>query len=225
MSMFELNAVGLTPQGNQALGPPGHVSEIDRPRQDLRSTFEQDPLPGEWQAPVTPGLAVARETARALIDEVKKVLQRTNITASLPAHTAPHLYSTPIDLTEQVTVPAAATGYATVIEYTVQPGRWARISGYGMNVTTAGYVYDGTLLWQICVNGVPVSNLLNIAQQRGSIIQPRQTFFVAREGDVVQYQVQRAVAGVSTIDVEMALVGWTWRPLMNKEGSRSSVVV
>lgn len=224
-SFFDLAAVGL-PSGRQVIGPAGHLSEVERPTTaDSRAIFQQEADPKAFCGMPTPETVAARETARSLIDEVKKVLQRTNLTASLPAHSAPHLWSTPIDLTASTTVPTNATGYASIISYTVPPGRWARFNGYGVDVTTGGYVYDGTLLWTVAVNGLPVPTLADWGLQRGSVSRPRPTFFIAREGDIVTFQVRRAVAGVSTLAVNMTLTGWTWRPLTNKEGSRASVVV
>lgn len=170
------------------------------------------------------------DKARAdyLIKALGAFIQNANITVSQPAHNEPNLWSTPIDLSAQVVVPAAVGDYVPVISYKVQPGRWLRIKGYGVDVSDpAGYTYDGSLLWRIRKNGINVETLADWGEHRGSVIRPRETFLLASgdvtsgDGDVVTFEVRRAVAAAVTATVQMALVGYTWRPRNNYEGTKA----
>jgi hypothetical protein len=155
----------------------------------------------------------------AVLSRLIQLLQNTNFTAAEPAFNRPHYYSTPIDISARYTVPAAAGSYVAAISYTVTDGRAARISAYGFNVRDPLYTYNGDILFQVCKNGMPVPGLQNIAEQRGTLVLPAETFIIgaAVYHDSFQFMVRRAVAGVA-VDVDLLLRGWTWRPLREKEG-------
>ena len=178
--------------------------------------------PDDMEQPPT-SIEGFREKAKVLVCDLAKLLMRSNITASLPAHSQPHIWSTPIDLSARISVPAAVTGNGIVISYQVAPGRWARFDGYGMNDPTGTFTYDGSILWSITVDGVAVPSLTDIAEQRGSIVQPRKTFIIVREGQTIQFAVRRAVAAGAPTTIDMALTGWTWRLRTNAEGTKASV--
>lgn len=156
--------------------------------------------------------------------------QNTNITASLPAWNQPHIWTTPVDLSVRFTLPAAAGTYLVAITYQAQPGRWARISGYGVDVP-AGFSYDGSILWAIRKNGQFVDTLFDWGQHRGTLPEPRETFVLlcgdngssAGKGDIITFEVKRAVAAGGPTDIDMCLVGWTWRPRFNYEGTKVGI--
>jgi len=181
-----------------------------------------------------PGKALLdeRDHARAslLVQQLAALIQNTNITASQPAHNEPNLWSTPVDLSGQVVVPAAVGPYQPVLSYQAQPGRWVRISGYGVDVVSpAAYPYDGSLQWCIKKNGIYVETLGDWGEHRGSVIRPRETFVLLNGddgqsnmgGDRITFEVRRAVASVLPATVHMALVGYTWRPRNNYEGTKA----
>lgn len=185
--------------------------------------------PGQTKPLVT---GADRAKTAYLLSQLAALFQNTNITASPPAHIAPNLWSTPIDLSGTVVVPLAAGAPIVVLSYRAQPGRWARISGYGLDVSLpANYPYDGSLVWTISKNGLPVQTLQNFAEHRGTVIQPRDTFVLLwgdngsaqGSGDLITFSVQRAVAAMADATVSMALTGWTWRPRTNQEGTKASV--
>lgn len=195
--------------------------------QDLFRGIAQQDSPGSVEAKALAGdprLNPADQArADALVQRLATLLRNTNITASLPAHSVPMLWSDPIDFSARRSVPAAVEAdYTNVISYRVPPGRWARISGYGVDVD-GSYTYDGSLVWRIQVNGYNVPSLADWAQHRGSIIQPRETFFLVPEGQLVTFAVKRAVAAGGASNVDMALVGWTWRLRRNAEGTKASI--
>jgi hypothetical protein len=131
--------------------------------------------------------------ADALISKMAGFFQNANITASLPAFNIPNFWSSPIDLSAQVTVPGVVQpNYTTVLSWKCQEGTRTRITGYGVKVETPGYTYDGSLLWQLTLNGVQIGSLYGWGQQRGSIVSPRETFIIMQPGDFLQFQVRRA---------------------------------
>jgi hypothetical protein len=173
-----------------------------------------------------------RARAALLLQQMSALLQNTNITASQPAHNAPNLWSTPVDLSVQVTVPGAVGGYQTAITFVAPPGRWVRITGYGYDVSSpAAFPYDGSLLWQITKNGLPVQTISDFGEHRGTIIRPRDTFILLNGntndsnggGDVIKFNVMRAIAAANPATVQMALIGYTWRPRNDHEGTRASI--
>lgn len=173
--------------------------------------------------PTMPALSPAEAAkAVALRDLLLKMIRGTNITAALPAHDAPMVYSEPIDLSATYTLPAAAGDYTTVVSFTVPSGRWARISGYGVDVD-GGFTYDGSILWRLTVNGLAVPTLSDWGQHRGTIAIPRKTFFLAKEDQTIAFQVKRATAAGGTNAVTMALIGWTWVMRKTYDGTKASI--
>lgn len=221
---------------HQLFGPFPQPATEARPglqqRGNFRTIFQGEagqPPQGEASSLLSPA-----DYARAalLMQQFAALIQNTNITTSLPAHNAPNLWSEPIDLSGQTVVPATVGVDITVLSYRVQPGRWARINGYGVDVSApAGYGFDGSLLWTIKKNGIPVQTLGDWAEHRGSVIRPRETFVLLSGdngaanggGDIITFCVRRAVAAVNPATVQMVLTGYTWRPRNNYEGTRASV--
>ncbi len=205
-----------TPAPLPPLQRPGVESRDDYAQQLMRG---QAPMLGQGSAPLDPK---ELPRARALARILSQLIQNTNVTAALPAHVQPPLWSTPVDLSATVTLPAAVGQYQTVLAYTVPQGRWARIEGYGVDVPqTPAFTYDGSILWQIAVNGNPVPTLDNWGEHRGSVIQPANTVIVLRENDRVTFNVRRAVAAAGTSRVVMALRGWQWLLRYNYEGTKA----
>ncbi len=163
------------------------------------------------------------ERASLMTQRLVALIQNTNITASRPAYNDPHQWSTPVDLSADVTLAGAAGAYQTVIEYYAPPGRRIRIDGYGVDVD-GGFTYDSSILWRVQKNGNNVETLADWGQHRGSIIQPRNTFILLNgdDGDKITFQVKRAVAGASFV-VTMCLTGWTYRPRFNYEGTKAGI--
>lgn len=195
-----------------------------------------DPSQGMPPGQTKPLVAGADKAKTAyLLSQLAALLQNTNITASPPAHIAPNLWSTPIDISATVIVPATVAPPIQVLSYKAQPGRWARISAYGLDVSVpSGYNYDGSLLWTISKNGSPVlAPQASFGEHRGSVIQPRSTFVLLwgdngsgqGGGDTITFSVQFTGTGTLAVPatVSMALLGWTWRPRTNQEGTKASV--
>lgn len=212
---------------NRLFMPPANPATEARPGLEQRGNFRSfaqgsSPPPKEGGNLLSPA-DYARSSL--LLQQFAALIQNTNITASQPAHNQPNLWSTPIDLSGQITVPAAAGGYATVVQYRAQPGRWIRINGYGVDTTDPTYTYNGSLVWRIRKNGIPVETLGDWGEHRGSVIRPRETFILLNgddgQGDLITFDVRRAVASALPTTVHMALVGYTWRPRNNYEGTRA----
>lgn len=219
------------------VGPRVQPSVEARPglqeRGNFRTIFQGEaacPVPKDGNLPLLSPADYAR--AALLMQQFAALIQNTNITTSLPAHNAPNLWSEPIDLSGQVTVPATVGVDTVVLTYRAQPSRWARITGYGVDVSApTNYGYDGSLLWSLKKNGIPVQTLGNWAEHRGSVIRPRETFILLNGengaanggGDIITFSVRRAVAAVNPATVQMALVGYTWRPRNNFEGTKASI--
>ena len=197
----------------------------NRPGLDSRGNF-RDLVQGRSPPQPNPLLSDA-DYARAslLTQQFAALIQNTNITVSAPAHNEPNLWSTPIDLSAQIIIPGAVGNYIAPIQYRAQPGRWVRISGYGVDVTDSTYTYNGSLIWRIRKNGVYVETLGDWGEHRGSVIRPRETFILLNgdngQGDQISFEVRRAVLAAEATTVNMALVGWTWRPRNNFEGTRA----
>ena len=163
--------------------------------------------------------------AKELGAELMNLLRRTNITAGLPAHIRPPVWNDPIDLSATVTVPAAVGPYVTAVSFTVPAGHWARIEQYGVNVLDPSYTYDGSILWAMRVNGRMLDQgMSDWGEQRGTMIFPRKTTFLAYEEQNIDMMVRRAVAAGGAQDVQMGFRGWTWRLRNNYECTQASVV-
>lgn len=164
------------------------------------------------------------QRAELMMQRVVALIQNTNITASRPAYNDPHQWSTPVDLSADITVPAAVGAYLPVLTYYAPPGRRIRITGYGVDVAGA-YTYDGSLLWRIKKNGANVETLADWGQHRGSVIQPRETFILLNgdDNDQITFEVRRAVAAMADSVVTNCLVGYTYRPRFNYEGTKAGI--
>ena len=195
-------------------------------RAAFRNIFEQlsPDDAGAARVPPKSNLPPAQQAiVDALFDKFIQWTRNTNFTASLPAHSKPMLWSEPVDLSENYTLPAAVNvDYTDVISYTAPQGRWARIDGYGVEVDGA-FTYDDSILWRIAVSGLNIPTLYDWGQQRGTIAIPRKTFVIVPQGQTVVFSVRRAVAAGGTNVVTMALKGWTWRLRKNFEGTKASV--
>lgn len=159
-----------------------------------------------------------------LVNQIVTLVRKTNVTASPPAHLSPTVWSDPIDLSARITVPAAVGVYAPAITFTVPDGRYSRIKYYGVNVLDPAYTYNGSILWRFTINGIPIGDgMSDWGIQRGSIIQPRETYIIVKQADVIRFEVRRAVLALAAQDVDMSITGWTWRLRMNYEGTGASV--
>lgn len=176
--------------------------------------------------PTPPGQILSADEmprARAFARVLAQLIQNTQITAALPAHVQPPLWSDPVDLSQTFVLPAAAGQYLPVLVYKAPPGRWARINAYGVDVQDPLFTYDGSILWRIRVNGNDVQTLANWGEHRGSIVQPRTTEIFLREDWQVQFEVKRAVVAALPTTIVMALTGWAWRYRHNYEGTKASI--
>jgi hypothetical protein len=161
---------------------------------------------------------------RSLAHELVKMVRNLTITAGLPAHVRPTVWSVPIDLSAQVTVAAAAGPYTAAITYTVPEGMGARIEQYGFNVLDPLYTFNGSILWAFKKNGAFIDQgLTDIAQQRGTMVYPRKTVIILDARDRLQFLVRRAVVAGAPQNVQMGFRGWAWMKRNNFEGTQSSV--
>ncbi len=218
-----IRRLGAGPNGDPTLQPlqlPGMQPESTR---ELLDVFESLPKGSSINAPPPTSLTPA-DKARAdyLAKEFLEMIRNTNITASLPAHDSPMLWSNVIDKSVRYVLPAGITAYVPVIRFTSPPGRAARISAYGVDVD-GSFTYDDSILWQLTLNGQPIQDLYDWGLHRGSLIQPSSTFIVVPEGQTITFEVRRAVAALVSSNVDMVLKGWTWRLRNDYEGTKSSV--
>ncbi len=163
----------------------------------------------------------------AMVQKMKAFLRDAAVTASRPAHVDPNYWSTPLDISNSVSVPAAVMApavWTTITSFQVPSGSLARIQGYGVNVQDPTYTYDGSLIWRIQVDGNNVPSLFDFAQQRGSLVLPRQSFFVVKENKLITFQVRRNVAAVGAQTVEAGLFGWLWQPRNDYDNARNARV-
>lgn len=196
-----------------------------RPGLDDRAKFRRIANGESGPAPEPYPLLDPKDLERAslMTQRLVALIQNTNITAARPAYNDPHQWSTPVDLSGTVALGGPAVAYQTVVEYYAPPGRRIRIDGYGVSVDNS-FTYNGDILWRIQKNGNNVDFLADWGQQRGSIVQPRNTFILLNgdEGDKIAFQVRRAVAGAA-FNVTMCLTGWTYRPRFNYEGTKAGI--
>jgi hypothetical protein len=163
----------------------------------------------------------------AMVQKMKSFFRDAAVTASRPAHVDPNYWSTPLDISSSISVPAAlmAPGlWTTITSFKVPNGSLARVQGYGVNVQDAAYTYNGSLIWRIQVDGNNVPNLFDFAQQRGSLVLPRQTFFVVPENKVISFQVRRNIVAGGAQTVEAGLFGWLWQPRNTYDNARNARV-
>jgi hypothetical protein len=204
--------------------PPPLSSPLDLPgrreRQVSRDIFDGN-RPGSGNPPslLSP---TQRAMVDAVVDRLAKIARNTNFTAALPAHTTPGYWSNNIDKSAQVALAGAVTPYQTVLSYTAPPSRYGRISAYGFDVDNS-YAYDGTIQWRMVLNGVPVQDLLDVVEHRGSMVQPAETFIIVPMGQILLFQVRRTLAAGGTFNVDMKIKGWDWLLRNNAEGTKASI--
>lgn len=204
--------------------PPQPLPPLQRPGVEERQEAAAVMMRGPVATPPSQILSAAEmPRARAFARVLAQLIQNTQITAALPAHVQPPLWSDPVDLSRTFTLPAAAGAYLPVLVYKAPPGRWARINAYGVDVQDPLFTYDGSILWRIRVNGNDVMTLADWGEHRGSVIQPRATEIFLREDWQVQFEVKRAVAAALPTTLVMALTGWAWRLRHNYEGTKAVV--
>lgn len=183
-------------------------------------------MPGGQSMPLPTGVSQEQFLA-AMIQSMRAFLRDAAVTASRPAHVDPNYWSTPLDTSASVSVPAAVmppANWTTIAQYKVPPGSLARITGYGVNVRDATYTYNGSLIWRMQVNGNNVPNIADFAQQRGSLVQQRETFVVVTEDKLITLQVRRNTLGTGTQVVEAGFTGWLWQPRNNYDNARNARV-
>lgn len=199
----------------------------------LRSLQRQPASPGGLQTRFADEQLFVEEQQRrnthtpedAMADALMRMIRYTSITAAPPAHIRPTVWSDPVDLSGSVSVAGVVGAYATVVSFTVPAGRGARIEQYGVNVLTAAYPYDGSLLWRFVKNGSPLDlGMADWGEQRGSMVFPRKTVITLNAKDLLQFQVKRAtLATAGALSVQMGIRGWIWRKRNNSQGTQSSV--
>jgi hypothetical protein len=216
--------VGSAAPYDRLFRAPPISSPLDFPgragRQASRDIFDGNP-PGTGQ-PKPVLNATQRAMVDAVVDRLAKIARNTNFTAALPAHTTPGYWSNNIDLSDQVALAGAVTPYQTVLSYTAPPSRYGRISAYGFDVDNS-YAYDGTIQWRMVLNGVPVQDLLDVVEHRGSMVQPAETFIIVPMGQILLFQVRRTLAAGGTFNVNMKIKGWDWLLRTNAEGTKASI--
>jgi hypothetical protein len=160
-----------------------------------------------------------------LVRDLLNGLRRMNVTAGPPAHIKPQVWSEPVDQSDQVTLAAAVIPYQTVCSFVTPPGRMARITHYGVNVTDPTYQYDGTLEWRFRQNGRVLDlGMADWSEQRGSMVFMRPTVIIMKNSDeLLEFQVRRVNAAGPAYTVQMCFRGWTWRLRNNYEGTQASV--
>ena len=216
--------VGNSTRYDQLFRTPPTSSPLEMPgragRAASRDIFDGNP-PGT-SAPDDGLTAAQRAMVNAVVDRLAKIARNTNFTASEPAHAVPTYWSNNIDLSDTVSLPGAVSAYQTVLTYKAPPSRYARISAYGFDVNNS-YTYDGTLQWRFILNGVPVQDLLDIVEHRGSMVQPADTFIVVPMDQTLLFQVRRTLAAGGAFSVNMKVKGWDWPLRVNSEGTKASI--
>ena len=221
-----IDALGGPALYDQLFKPAPEQSPLDLPNKNGIAA-SRDIFEGNQPGTLKPAPLLSDSEQRivdALVLRFAQYARNTNITAALPAHSTQGYWSNNIDQSVQYTLPAAVGAYVTPpgMSYTAPNGRYGRISQYGFDVS--GFSYDGSILWQLVLNGVPVMSLQNIANHRGSMVQPADTFIIVPQGQTLQMQVRRAVAAGGTSPVVMKFKGWDWSLRKNAEGTKSSIL-
>lgn len=221
----DLGAVGFD---DSIFGPAPFTEELsDEPQ--VRGGTMGELLAGEYRGfpfkPAPGPLSRQQEIEiEAVVQAMARLFYNTQLTAALPAHNAPTNWSDPVDRSGVVTIPAAADlEWTTITDFLVGPGRWMRLTGYGIAVREAGYTYNGSLVWRLTVDGLPLPSLEEFAEQRGTPIRPREVFAIAKQDQRVALQVRRAVASADANTVEGVFTGYTWRLRNDFDGTRASV--
>lgn len=228
MSFDEDEDLGVINMDSMVFGPsPVTPHNPDQPR--VREGEFAEALNGQYQGfPFgnPPGLIDSEQQAEidATVKALANLLYNVQMTAALPAHNLPTNWSQPVDRSGVIEVPAAASQqWLPITQFMVGPGRWMRIVSYGINVREQNYAYDGSLLWRLVVAGVPVPTLEGFAEQRGTLVQPREIFQLAQQDQLVSLEVRRAVAAADPNTVEGCFTGYIWRLRNDYDGTRASV--
>ncbi|NEN87938.1 MAG: hypothetical protein F6K48_03050 [Okeania sp. SIO3H1] len=188
--------------------------------QEMSGQYNGFPFSAPAKA-VSPG---QQAVINGIVEALANMLYNTQLTAALPAHNAPTNWSLPVDQSGTVTIPAAVDpNWTTIAEYDVGPLRWMRLVSYGVNVLEDTYTYDGSLIWRILINGVAINTLEGFAEQRGSLVKPREIFALAQQDQKVSLQVRRAVASAAPNTVQGCFTGYIWRLRNDYDGTRASV--
>jgi hypothetical protein len=198
----------------------------------LRPNQRQPASPGGLQTRFADEQAFVEEQQRrhthtpedSMADALMRMIRYTSITAAPPAHIRPTVWSDSVDLSGSASVAAAVGAYTTVVSFTVPDGRGARIEQYGVNVLTAGYPYDGSLLWRFLKNGSPLDlGMSDWGEQRGSMVFPRKTVITLEARDKLFFQVKRAALTTGgVLSVQMGFRGWIWRKRNSMRGTQGS---
>lgn len=166
---------------------------------------------------------VDKARAALTVKLMSELFRNSAFTAANPAHVQPTVFSNPVDLSSVTTLPAGPSPtWTDLLTFDVPEGRYCRIKGYGFAVRGGAFTYDGSILWRILVGNTAVGTLNNIAEQRGTPVEPREVFFLARDGERIQFQARRTAAG-GPDDIEAVLTGWTWRLRNTYEGTQASI--
>lgn len=192
---------------------------VDARNQQAADIFAASPLRTAEPAPPVEDTAFMRA--------VDKMLRGTTIVAAQPAHNAPAYMSLPVDVSGRISLPLAASDqWTTIASYQLEPGLRAVINGYGLDVQDGAYTYNGDIVFRVTVNGVSPQTLSEFKEHRGAVVTPRQTVIILKNtGDVVAVQVRRAVAGAGAVNIDAALVGWTWHPTQSTENSQAAMAI
>jgi len=219
--------LGGVDMGARFFGPRPVRREMDEPIPQDASTPEERKLAGIYEGFPFHGEdfldPADRARAALTVKLLSELFRNTAFTAANPAHVQPTVFSNPVDLSSVTTLPAGASAtWTNLLTFTVPPGRYCRINGYGFDVRGGAFSYNGDIVWRILVENTAVATLESIAEQRGTPVDPRETFFLARDGQKIQFQARRTAAG-GPDDIEAVLTGWTWRLRNNYEGTQASV--
>lgn len=110
-----------------------------------------------------------------------------------------------------IATPALGTA-ATVLSFTVPSGWDGVIRKVSHNYTGPGFVQgSGDLVWTIRVGGAAVKNYNLITSEFGSPQQPRDTYIILRENQLVEYVVTvsaTAVVPVAGTFIVVFMAGW-----------------
>lgn len=225
---FDDDDLGGVNMGQRFFGPRPLQEELSDPVLPRTTTPEEEVLAGMYEDfPFgnPEDFLDPSDKARAALTVrlLSELFRNTAFTAADPAHVQPTIFSNPVDLSGVVTVPAGASpNWTTLVSFDVAEGRWCRINGYGINVRTGGYSYDGDIVFRIIVDDMPAPTLEQFAEQRGTPVDPREVFLLVKAGQRVQLQARRTAAG-GPDDVEGVLTGWTWRLRNTYEGTQAAV--
>lgn len=122
--------------------------------------------------------------------------------------------SIPIDVVASLSLNASSGSFQTIATYTCSPSNYAVIKRYGHEVQGANAATFNSINWQITVNGISYQNYGSFTIQRGTIINPRETFiFVTQKGATINFNAQNTNTAAYT-----AIAGFSgWEFIGNQE--------